>query len=237
MRTSISISNQFEPYNAPKLHFHQCKSLWTAQHAHRRFFTVARAADAQQLTVAEVQQVAASRGVDISLKTLGPVYRITCREGDNNGKVIGATSGFIIPFVGLMHCDTLQIFTKGLKGDQGDRLRGGVLGLGLLLGATVFAFAAASGCKKAEILAINDDEATHRRLVRYYQRFGFTPVYEVTGGSLADLPHMLVWGGVGTRMDADVHRMLQRWAMAVRNSGMRARSGARREAGSSDVID
>lgn len=79
-------------------------------------------------------------------------------------------------------------------------------------------------------------EATHRRLVRYYQRFGFTPVYEVTGGSLADLPHMLVWGGVGTRMDADVHQMLQRWAMAVRNSGMRARSGARREAGSSDVI-
>lgn len=61
MRTSISISNKFELYYAPKLHFHQYKSLWTAQPAHRRFFTVARAADAQQLTVAEVQQVAASR--------------------------------------------------------------------------------------------------------------------------------------------------------------------------------
>lgn len=36
-------------------------------------------------------------------------------------------------------------------------MRGGALGLGLLLGAMVFAFGNAAGCRKAEILAINDD--------------------------------------------------------------------------------
>lgn len=63
--------------------------------------------------------------------------------------------------------------------------------------------------------------------MRYYSYFGFEPVYTVTGGSLADLPHMLVWGGVGTRLDADVQRMERRWREAVRRSARgRGRGGA-----------
>ena len=68
-----------------------------------------------------------------------------------------------------------------------------------------------------------DDDAWHERLVAYYSRFGFVPVRRVEGGSLGDLPHMLVWGGVGTRMDADVARMLRRWTPAIRG---RRRGGA-----------
>ena len=59
-------------------------------------------------------------------------------------------------------------------------------------------------------------------------------MYEVTGGRLADLPHMLVWGGAGTRMDADVQHMLGRWVEALRQSEARGRggsSGERHEAG------
>lgn len=36
------------------------------------------------LTFAEVQQIAAARGLHISLKTLGPGYRIVCRDGELN---------------------------------------------------------------------------------------------------------------------------------------------------------
>jgi hypothetical protein len=36
-------------------------------------------------------------------------------------------------------------------------VRGGALGLGLLLGGATFAYAYSCGCRKAEILAINDD--------------------------------------------------------------------------------
>ena len=58
----------------------------------------------------------------------------------------------------------------------------------------------------------------HARLVGYYRRFGFVPVRVVEGGSLGDLPHMLVWGGVGTRMDADIETMLRRWGRAIRKA-------------------
>jgi hypothetical protein len=33
------------------------------------------------LTFQEVQQIAAARGLHLSLKTLGPGYRIVCRDG------------------------------------------------------------------------------------------------------------------------------------------------------------
>ena len=56
-----------------------------------------------------------------------------------------------------MHCDTLQIFTQGQKGEQGARVRGGILGLGLLIGGATFSVGWEQGCRKAEILAINDD--------------------------------------------------------------------------------
>jgi hypothetical protein len=48
-------------------------------------------------------------------------------------------------------------------------------------------------------------------LIRFYTRLGFKPVYEVTGSSVGDLTHMLVWGGVGTRMDASVEELMIKW--------------------------
>ena len=51
-----------------------------------------------------------------------------------------------------------------LKGAEGERLRGGALGLGLLMGGAVFSFGFSNGCRKAEILAIKDDgKASSRR--------------------------------------------------------------------------
>jgi len=58
--------------------------------------------------------------------------------------------------------------------------------------------------------------------VRYYSFFGFEPVCSVGGNGLSDMPHMLVWGGAGTRMDADVAAMLRKWGPSIRRS---ARAG------------
>lgn len=41
-------------------------------------------------------------------------------------------------------------------------------------------------------------------------------------GFLQDVPHLLVWGGEGTRMDADIDAALQRWTPALRQSIMKA---------------
>ncbi|EFJ41884.1 hypothetical protein VOLCADRAFT_98120 [Volvox carteri f. nagariensis] len=161
------------------------------------------------VTLEEVQLAAQRRGLHVGVKEFGLFYRVVCRDGGEDGRILGVTNGFVAPWFGIMHCDTLQIFTRGLKGDTGQRIRGGTLGLGLLLGGATFAHGFRRGCRTAEILAINDDDDWHERLVKYYSYFGFRPVCRVGGNGLADVPHMLVWGGEGTRMDADIGAMLR----------------------------
>ena len=144
------------------------------------------------ITFQEVQQVARLRGLSISISNFGPFYRIICRQpttpasGDQSprsshtdapshssadsfdevkGRIVAVTDGFVAPWFGLMHCDTLQVLIRDLKGDEGQRIRG-TLGLGLLLGGATFSYGLSCGCTKAEILAINDDDKWHERLVR-----------------------------------------------------------------------
>lgn len=45
--------------------------------------------------------------------------------------------------------------------------------------------------------------------------FGFKVVREIKGG-FADLPHLLVWGGIGTRMDGDLEFMLAKCSKAYK---------------------
>lgn len=55
----------------------------------------------------------------------------------------------------------------------------------------------------------------HRRLVAYYERvLSFTRLREVGDNGLRDLPDLLVWGGAGTRMNANITAVLQRWSKA-----------------------
>lgn len=119
----------------------------------------------------------------MSVKSLGPFYRVVCRDATalspaaagriptsaeiaaeeagagvgGPGRVLAVTSGFVVPPLRLMHCDMLQVFTRGLKGEEGRRARGGIMGLGLLLGTATFAWGLSQGCRKAEILAINGE--------------------------------------------------------------------------------
>jgi hypothetical protein len=104
----------------------------------------------------------------------------------------------------------MRIYTKSMK-SLTKELGLGMLGLGVLIAKATFAHGYSSGCKTAQILAINDNDETHERLVKYYKRLGFRVIYRVCGDRLADVPHMLVWGGVGTRMDADIGQQLIRW--------------------------
>ena len=55
--------------------------------------------------------------------------------------------------------------------------------------------------------------------MRYYERMGFRRVREVGAGGLGDLPHLLVWGGAGMRMDGDLPELMERWAPLIRAMG------------------
>ena len=59
-----------------------------------------------------------------------------------------------------------------LKGLEGERLRGGALGLGLLMGGAVFSFGHSCGCRKAEILAIKDDGEEVFQLATQFAELG-----------------------------------------------------------------
>lgn len=123
-----------------------------------------------------------------------------------------------------------------LKGSDKQRVfGGGLFGLGLLVVAAIMSHGSSCGCIKAEMLAINDNgeqisdaqalqlhtctsvdvwcgaEHQHRRLVRYYTRLGFQYVREIGDNGLSDLPHLLVWGGAGTRMNINPESMLRQW--------------------------
>ena len=58
----------------------------------------------------------------------------------------------------------------------------------------------------------------HARLVKYYRRMGFEKVLEVGSNGLSDLPHLLVWGGAGTRMNCNPEHFLRRWAPLLNKS-------------------
>jgi hypothetical protein len=49
------------------------------------------------------------------------------------------------------------------------------------------------------------------QLVKFYTRIGFKAMHEVTGSTFGDYAHMLVWGGIGTQMDASVEELLVKW--------------------------
>ncbi|CAI5974214.1 unnamed protein product [Closterium sp. NIES-65] len=94
-----------------------------------------------------------------------------------------------------------------------DARQRGVFGAALLIGALVFRWALDThGCHVAQLLAIDDTDEYHAKLVKYYSRLGMRAVRVVEGGSLGDVPHMLVWGGAGTLMEGEILPLLTRWA-------------------------
>ena len=130
------------------------------------------------------------------------------REG---GEVLGVVEGVAAGGMGILHIDSMRIFNSRVRGTEAAP---SAFGVGLSLGLETALYGYESGCGRAELLAIKDDDEQHRRLVRYYKRLGCVPVCEVTGDDWArDVPHMLVWGGVGTRMDFDVQGVLAKWGL------------------------
>lgn len=130
--------------------------------------------------------------------------------------------GFIAPPpFGILHLDSVRVYNSRLRGPLRARAQT-AFGLALLIGSYAFVYAASHGAERAELLAIDDGNEYAERLVRYYARLGFTPVRAVGGNGLRDLPDLLVWGGAGTRMDADVKALLKRWTRALRRSGAKA---------------
>ena len=103
-------------------------------------------------------------------------------------QLLGELKGWALPTAQGLRLDTLRV--------QGST----TAAVGPLIWAAPFAWALeATPCRQATLLAIRDQEAQHRRLVRYFRQLGFTPLRELGGGA-ADLAPRLLWGGAGLLM-------------------------------------
>jgi len=115
------------------------------------------------LTMAELGEVAARRGVQLRVQSWGPLFRITFTERGRDVE-LGLITGFTVPLLGLVHFENMLVFNSRMRG-KGE-MRRNALGLGFLVGAAGIVYGHERGCTKAEILAINDDPTQFRKLVR-----------------------------------------------------------------------
>ena len=162
-------------------------------------------------SLASLERRAAERGLLLRLQVgrpLGLLYglRVAVARQPSvaaaNPRLLGELKGWALPTPGGLRLDTLQV--AGRSSGLPD------LGVGPLIAAAAFAWALEqTPCRRAQILAIRDDDGQHRRLVRYFGRFGFGPSKEL-GAALWDLPERLVWGGAGLLMQADCKVVLER---------------------------
>ncbi|KAL6346975.1 hypothetical protein AAG906_012226 [Vitis piasezkii] len=157
-------------------------------------------------TMSEIMDSSRAQNLNLQLQTLGPFFRITAKSLETQGE-LGRAEGLIRVWLGgrILHLDSIRLRRETLGMEKS------IFGIGLFIGAVAIRYGYDSGCRTAELLAINDSDLYHSKLVRFYTRIGFKAVHEVTGSSMGDLAHMLVWGGIGTRMDANIEELLVRW--------------------------
>ncbi|KAI8026203.1 hypothetical protein LOK49_LG02G03369 [Camellia lanceoleosa] len=157
-------------------------------------------------TMSEIMEASKAQKIHLQLQTLGPFFRITAKSLETQNE-LGRAEGLIRVWFGgrVLHLDSIRLRRETLGMERS------IFGIGLFIGAVAIRYGYERGCGSAELLAINDSELYHSKLVRFYKRIGFKVVHEVTGSSIGDLAHMLVWGGIGTRMDANITELLLKW--------------------------
>lgn len=162
--------------------------------------------DDNRPTMSDIINASKAQNLELRLQTLGPFFRITATSMDTK-RELGRAEGLIRVWYGgrILHLDSIRLSRETLGMDRS------IFGIGLFIGAVAIRYGYDCGCKIAQLLAINDSDLYHSKLVRFYTRIGFRAVHEVTGSTMGDLAHMLVWGGKGTRMDADVEELLLKW--------------------------
>lgn len=158
-------------------------------------------------TTEDILESSRAQKLELNLQKMGPFFRITATSSETKNE-LGRAEGVIrVWFDGkILHLDSIRLRRETLT--LMDR---SIFGVGLFIGAVAIRHGFDSGCAIAQLLAINDSDLYHSKLVRFYSRIGFKAVHEVDGSSFGDLSHMLVWGGRGTRMDANIEDLLIKW--------------------------
>ena len=171
--------------------------------------------------LAELEAEAQRRGLLLRLQVGRPLgfawsLRVGVARRQPQGLLLlGELKGWALPLATGLRLDTMRV--------QGDD----TAAVGALIWAATFAWALeATPCRRARLLAIRDQEAQHRRLVRYFRQLGFEALRPLEGGA-GDLAPRLLWGGAGLLMEGSCDEGLRRSARRLGIGLEKGRNGTK----------
>ncbi|CAK7330155.1 unnamed protein product [Dovyalis caffra] len=151
----------------------------------------------------EVLAASKAQNLDIQLQILGPFFRITAKSVETKNE-LGRAEGLIRVWLRgkILHLDSIRLRRETLGMEKS------IFGIGLFIGAVAIRYGYDCGCKTAELLAINDSNLYHSKVL--YKNWVQVCVRSDGLNYWRPSSHVGL-GGIGTRMDADVEELLIKW--------------------------
>lgn len=110
-------------------------------------------------TMEDILASSKSQNLDLQLRRLGPFFRITAKNLETQSE-LGRAEGLIRVWLGgkILHLDSIRLRRETLGMERS------IFGIGVFIGAVAIRYGYDSGCRTAELLAINDSELYHSKV-------------------------------------------------------------------------
>lgn len=111
-------------------------------------------------TMNEILESSRAQKLDLQLRTLGPFFSVTAKSLETQNE-LGRAEGIIRVWLGgtVLHLDSIRLRRETL------RMEKSIFGVGLFIGAVAIRYGYDCGCRTAELLAINDSDLYHRKVL------------------------------------------------------------------------
>lgn len=115
--------------------------------------------EAEFPTMSDILEASRRQKLDLQLQSIGPFFRITATSLETQ-KELGRAEGIIRVWLGgkVLHLDSIKLRRDTLGMEKS------IFGIGLFIGAVAIRYGYDCGCKKAELLAINDTPLYHSKV-------------------------------------------------------------------------
>lgn len=111
-------------------------------------------------SMSDILESSRAQKLDIRLQKLGPFFRITAISLQTQ-KELGRAEGLIRVWFGgkILHLDSIRLQRETLGMEKS------IFGIGLFIGAVAIRYGYDCGCKSAQLLAINDSDLYHQKVL------------------------------------------------------------------------
>jgi len=137
-------------------------------------------------TMTEILAASKAQNLDLKLQTLGPFFRITAKSLETQNE-LGRAEGLIRLWLKnkILHLDSIRLKRETLVMEKS------IFGIGLFIGAVAIRYGYDCGCKTAELLAINDSDLYHFKVICLHFHF-LLSVYQIKSALLC-LCKVMIW--------------------------------------------